>query len=70
MTFTAGKVLLWALGGLLALGFAGVVFLFGAASLAMWGNAKSIKREAAAREAAFKAMTPAQHLALAQEALD
>ena len=39
MEFTVGKVLLWTLGGFLALGLAGGLFLLGSASLAMWANA-------------------------------
>lgn len=70
MEFTVGKVLLWTLGGFLALGLAGGLFLLGSASLAMWANARSLEQASAAREAAFRAMTPLQHLALAQEALD
>jgi hypothetical protein len=36
----------------------------------MWANARSLEQASAAREAAFRAMTPVQRLALAQEALD
>lgn len=65
-----GKALLWIGGGVLLLGCAGVVFLYGAASLAMWKSAKSIEKEQAAQEAAFKAMTPEQHLEMARKALE
>ena len=70
MVFTVGKVLLWALGGFLALCLVGWLLLLGIAGLAMRANSKSLEQASAAREAAFRAMTPVQHLALAQEALD
>lgn len=67
---TAGKVALWVVGGFFALGCGGVVFLYGAASLAMWKNSTAMEKEAAQREAAYKAMTPEQHLAQARSALE
>jgi hypothetical protein len=70
MAMTTGKVLLWVAGGVLALGCGGVILLYGAASLAMWKSSQSIERDQAQREAAFKAMTPEQHLAQAQAALE
>ncbi len=66
---SVGKVLLWVSGGLLVLGCGGVLFLYGMAGYAMWASGKEMDREMAAREAAFKAMTPEQHLALAKDAL-
>ena len=67
---SVGKVLLWVGGGALLLGCGGVVFLYGAASLAMWKNSQAMEKEFAQREAAFKAMTPEQHLAQARAALE
>jgi hypothetical protein len=64
------KLSLWIVGGLFALGMVGVLVLYGAAALAMWGNAKEIERAQARREAAFKALTPAQHLAEAKRAFE
>lgn len=66
---SVGKVLLWVGGGVVVLACLGVVFLYGMAGYAMWASGKEMDREMAAREAAFKAMTPEQHLAMAKEAL-
>lgn len=65
-----GKVLLWVGGGALVLTCLGVVVLYGLAGYAMWASGKEMDREMARREAAFKAMTPEQHLAMAKEALE
>lgn len=70
MTITTGKVLLWVAGGVLALGCGGMVLLYGAAGLAMWRNSQAMEKESARREAAFRAMTPEQHLAQARAALE
>lgn len=67
---SAGKVVLWVVGGALALGFGGVVFLYGMAGLAMWKNSTEMEKEAARQHAAYLAMTPEQHLAQAQAALE
>ena len=65
----SGTWTFWIVGGALALGLGGVLFLFGAAGLAMWGNARDLARHQAREEAAFHALTPAQKLALASTAL-
>jgi len=70
MAITTGKVLFWVAGGVLALGCGGVALLYGAASLAMWRSSHTMEKEFAQREAAFKAMTPEQHLAQARAALE
>jgi hypothetical protein len=62
------KLMLWIVGGLFGLGIAGILLLYGAAGLAMWGNAKSLERDQAQKEAAFKALTRAEHLAEAKRA--
>jgi hypothetical protein len=67
---TAGKALLWAVGGFFALACVGVIILFGAAGVAMWKNSDEMEREAARRHAAYLAMTPEQHLAEARSALE
>lgn len=67
---TVGKVTLWVVGGFFALGCAGVVFLFGAAALAMWKNSSEMEKEATRRHAAYLALTPEQHLAQAKSALE
>lgn len=64
------KIALWVVGGLFVAAICGVLLLYVAAGLAMWGNSKAVEKEAAARAAAFKALTPAQHLAQAKLALE
>ncbi|MBS1767270.1 MAG: hypothetical protein JST05_07715 [Acidobacteria bacterium] len=56
----AAKVALWAAGGIFVLGCGGVLFLYGAAGIAMWRSSQSIEREQAAERAAYNALTPAQ----------
>lgn len=62
----AAKVALWGVGSVLVLGCGGVLFLYGAAGIAMWQSSRSIEREQAAREAAYNALTPAQKVAQAK----
>jgi hypothetical protein len=49
------KIAVWVVGGLFLAGVAGMLALYGAAGLAMWGNAKAMEKEQAAREAALDA---------------
>jgi hypothetical protein len=64
------KISIWVVGGLFLAGICGVLVLYVAAGLAMAGNSRAMEKQAAAREAAFKALTPAEHLAEAKLALD
>ncbi len=64
------KMLLWGFGGAFLLACVGVVLLYGMAGIAMWKNAKQMDESAKAQRAAFMAMTPEQHLALAQKELE
>lgn len=66
----SGTWTLWIVGGALALGLGWALLLFGAAGLAMRANARDLARQQAREEAAFRALTPGQKLALAGTALD
>ena len=66
----AAKAALWVVGGAFVLGCGGVLFLYGAAGIAMWRSSQSIEREQAAREAAFNALTPEQKVTMAKDAFE
>lgn len=66
---SVAKMLLWGIGGAFLLVCLGILFLYGMAGLAMWKNAKQMDESAKAQQAAFLAMTPEQHMAMAREFL-